>query len=64
MKATIDRDELLRRCSVALDDWLNTYASEFCDDARVAEAIKRIADNGGTLAYIAELQQDIKAALP
>lgn len=40
----------------ALDDWLNTYASEFCKKERVDEAKKRIRDKGGTLAYIAKIQ--------
>ena len=38
----------------ALDDWTNTYASDFCDEERVKEAWKRISDNGGTIAYIAD----------
>lgn len=55
--------ELLERCRTALDDWINTYASDMCSDERVAEAVKRIGDNGGTLAYIAEIQQDVREYL-
>ena len=54
------RDELLDRCRIALDDWINTYAAELCDEERVQEAGKRIADNGGTLAYVARLIADIR----
>ena len=53
----------LDRSRIAIDDWLNTYASEFCDEARVAEAGKRIRDEGGTLAYIADVQQQNREAL-
>jgi len=48
---------------VALDDWINTYASEMCDKARVEEAWKRIKDEGGTLAYIADVQERNRKAL-
>ncbi len=47
----------------ALDDWLNTYASEFCDEARVKEAGGRIMEEGGTLAYIADVQEQNHKAL-
>ena len=53
----------LRRSMVALDDWINTYASEMCDKARVEEAWKRIKDEGGTLAYIADVQELNRKAL-
>lgn len=48
---------------IAIDDWLNTYASELCGEARVEAAHKRISDNGGTLAYIASIQEQNRAAL-
>jgi hypothetical protein len=60
----VDAHELLKRCSVALDDWLNTYAHEMCAEKRVREATKRISDGGGTLAYIADLQQEIRKCIP
>lgn len=45
----------LRISTQALDDWTSTYASEFCNDARVKEAWQRITDGGGTLYYIASI---------
>lgn len=54
---------LLRRCSLALDDWLHQYASEQCDPAKVMESSTRVYNSGGTLAYLADLQRDIRAAL-
>ena len=53
----------LERSKTAIDDWLNTYASEFCDEARVSSAIKRIRVHGGTLAYIAGIQEQNRDAL-
>ena len=53
----------LRRSMTALDDWLNTYASEFCDEVRVKEAGERIMKEGGTLAYIADVQEQSHKAL-
>lgn len=52
----------LQRSAVALDDWLNTYASELCDVEQVAEARARISE-AGTLAYIADVQQQNRAAI-
>jgi hypothetical protein len=48
---------------MALDDWLNTYASEHCNAERVREANDRIMDSGGTLAYIAGLQATNRGVL-
>ena len=53
----------LQASRIGLDDWLNQYASELCDEERVKEARERIADNGGTLAYIAQLQDQNRRAL-
>jgi hypothetical protein len=53
----------LARSVTAIDDWLNTYAPEFCDEARVKEARSRIMSEGGTLAYIADVQQQNREAL-
>lgn len=53
----------LERQTVALDDWLNTYAPEFCNKGRVREADVRIHAHGGTLAYIADVQEQARAAL-
>ncbi len=52
----------LTRSVTALDDWLNTYAPEFCDEARVKEASKRLRERG-TLAYIADVQEQNREAL-
>lgn len=55
--------EALERSRVAIDDWLNIHAPEFCDEARVAEARERIHAHGATLAYITDVQQQTRAAL-
>ncbi|MFG1462328.1 hypothetical protein V5F77_05455 [Xanthobacter sp. DSM 24535] len=52
----------LERSRIALDDWLNTYAEDCCDPARVAQAHERIGEVG-TLAYIADVQEQNRAAL-
>lgn len=53
---------LVDRCGTALTDWLRCYAPEEFTDEQLAETRNRL--HGGTLAYIAELQRDIKATLP
>lgn len=55
--------EALERSKTALDDWINTYASEFCDEERVDEAGQRIREGGGTLAYLADIQKQNRDAL-
>lgn len=55
-----EADALLRRCKNALHDWVNTYAAEMCDEASVKVAHERISEGGGTLAYIATLNQDLR----
>ena len=52
----------LTRSVTALNDWLATYADDLCDPEHVATARARIAEFG-TLAYIAEVQQQNRAAL-
>ena len=47
---------------VAIDDWLNTYAAELCDEQRVNEAVKRISQHG-TIGYIAHVQAANREAL-
>ena len=46
----MENDEVMRKaleCSIiALDDWLNDYASELCDEQRVKEARQRINEFG------------------
>jgi hypothetical protein len=63
LDALDQRDAALRASIVALADWTRTYASELCHDADVQESLARISDSGGTLAYIACLQQANRAAL-
>ncbi len=61
------REKRLRaalKCSMlALDTWLHIYASDQCDPKRVAEAQQRIRENGGLLAYIADVQQQNREAM-
>ena len=54
--------KLLRDCSVALDHWLHQYAPEFCEKGDVEKTAKTLY-GGGTLAYIAKLQQRIRKTL-
>ena len=49
---------------VAIDDWLNTYAYDLCNEERVKEAGNRIKENGGTCYYIAITQEKNRQALP
>jgi hypothetical protein len=55
-------EEAAEKAEVALCDWLNTYAPDMCDPARVAEAEARIGAQG-TIAYIADVLQMVRAAL-
>lgn len=54
--------EALKMSEVALGDWINSHAPEFCDEARVAEAAKRLGERG-TLAYVGEVCGEVVAAL-
>lgn len=56
-------EEALEVSRIAIDDWLNTYAAELCDETRVHEARERIKEASGTLAYIAAVQTANRAAL-
>ncbi len=53
----------LERSKVALDDWINTYASDFSSIAAVHAAARRFQHSGGTLAYIANIQRQNLEAL-
>lgn len=57
--------EILRKAMdaaiLALDDWINTYAEDFCDETRVAEAKARLNENG-TIAYLANTVQQCREA--
>jgi hypothetical protein len=46
-----------------IDDWLHTFAPEFCGEECVAKTHKRICDAGGTLALIAYCQERNRKAL-
>ena len=56
------RRELWSLAAEVLDDWLDTYASEFCDEKRVAEARQRLREAGGTLAYISDRRERLREA--
>lgn len=55
-------EKALERSMVAIDDWLNCYASDLCDPVRVEEAEARIGEYG-TLSYIANVQEQNRRAL-
>lgn len=57
-----ETDKLLADVERALDDWVATYAPEFCDAKDVAEALLRIKDKGGILSYVTDLKERVKAA--
>jgi hypothetical protein len=54
--------EALNRSSVALNDWVATYASDHCDAATVEAAWNRIRPHG-TLGYIANVLEGNRIAL-
>lgn len=65
-----DKDAVIARLAdaltlskLAIDDWLNQYAYDLFDPARVQEAKDRIRKYGGTLAYIATIQDINRTAL-
>ena len=55
--------DLLKRLDVALDDWVVTYAPEFCSTEAIDKTRKRIVNGGGTLAYISDLNIEIRHIL-
>jgi len=61
-RATADVTEALKGAETALCDWLNTYAPDMCDPARVKEAEGRVRKRG-TIAYIADALGPIRVAL-
>ena len=60
---SVDLVIALEQTTRAIDDLLNMYAADFCDEDRLREARNRILQNGGTLAYIAHVQKTNKEAL-
>lgn len=55
--------KVLAAASIALDDWLHTYADDMCDQKYVKESFQHIGEHGGTIAYIADLQSRIRKVL-
>ncbi len=55
--------EALETSRIALNDWVVTYASDMCAEKDVKESWVRIGKHGGTLAYIAGVQEANTAAL-
>ena len=51
--------EALGKANEALNLWVLTYASEFCDCDDVIKAHQILMDGGGTLGYISNLMQNI-----
>lgn len=54
--------EAVKRSNLALNDWLHQYAGEFCNEAEVEAAMKRIGAVG-TIAYIADATKANRDAL-
>ena len=52
----------LHAAILALGDWVNIYAPEFCDEQRVEEAKARINEQG-TLQYVATVIQQCEDSL-
>jgi hypothetical protein len=61
-KIIIELALAVEKSQIALDDWLNLYASEFCSEIRV-EAARRRTNEHGTIGYIADVQVGNRAAL-
>ena len=55
LKIAVNADEEIARLRLAVNDWLNTYASDMCAEECVSESRERIFEAGGTLAYIASV---------
>ena len=53
----------LQASTVALEDWIVTYASDMCGEDELKAVSHRISYGGGTLAYIARQRAENKAAL-
>lgn len=47
---------------IALDDWINIYAPEFCDADRVKQARRRLAEHG-MLYYVATVVEQCRNSL-
>ena len=49
--------DALEKSSLALDDWIHTYAYDLCDPVKASESHARIFEEGGTLHYVGTLQE-------
>ncbi len=54
------KDELLERIFVALEDAMLLYAPEFTSEEQKRDLSKRMQEAGGTLAYFADLREELK----
>lgn len=55
--------ELRKLAETVLDDWISTYASEFCAPGRVKQAKERIKDGGGTIAYVTDMRESLSSGI-
>lgn len=55
--------ELRKLVETVLDDWISTYASEFCAPGRVKQAKERIKDGGGTIAYVTDMRESLSSGI-
>jgi hypothetical protein len=53
-----EANKVIDNLFVGINDWMNDYAAEFCDEKEVKEARERI-NEFGTLAYIARLNDQV-----
>ena len=61
--AAVSAKEALERSLLALNDWIHTYAPEMCDADDVARSRSRIRNQGGTLAYLADITLEVRQAI-
>ena len=45
----------INKLRIFLDDMINLYVPEFCDEERVKQAKERSSQHGGRLSYIANM---------
>lgn len=57
------KNDALAFAELALNDWVTTYASDLCDPDDLVRALSRISNRGGTLAYIGEVLEEVRAAM-
>ncbi len=54
------KTELLERVFVALEDAMLLYAPEFTSEEQKRDVSKRLHEKGGTLAYFADLREELR----